>query len=178
MSYTTSMIVLKSHVGSALKNQLQWDTLVSLFTEFCTTFEKAIEANHVLLDQLKIYREIESITSSENVEKSIVKEENYEDSYADDVLDENIMVDIKTEYVEETDDTFCHVDVVPEDSEDLQIRPEQASNDENNLEPNAEKVKCDICGKLISKRNWSRHLKTIHQNVPRTDYSYIPKKKS
>ena len=98
MSYTTNMIVLKSQVGSALKNQLQWDTLVLLFNEFCTTFEKAVEANHVLLDQLKTYREIQPITSSEKVEKSIVKEESYEDVYADSGQDENLMEEIKTEF--------------------------------------------------------------------------------
>ena len=94
------------------------------------------------MKQIKIYREIDPISSSENVEKSIVKEDNYEDFHADEGQDENIMVDIKTEYIEETDDTFCRVDVVPEDSEDLQIKPEQTLNEaeKNNLETNGGRV--------------------------------------
>ena len=185
MSYSTNMIVLKSHVGCAMKNQLNWDTLVSLFNEFCTTYEKAVEANHVLLDQLKMYKEIQPKVSVEKDSERIFKEENHNDVFADEVPDQDHLVDIKTEYIEESNEAVCKKDVAPEDFEEERMKSDheldeekfgifesdKEENDakESDLETNDEKVKCDTCGMLISKGNLSRHIKNVHQKIPRSN---------
>ena len=56
MKYSEEIFVFKSHIDSAMKDQIPWNILVNLMNELCSTFKKSKEVNHVLLDELKTFK--------------------------------------------------------------------------------------------------------------------------
>ena len=76
MKYSDEVFVFRSHVDSAMKDQLPWDVLVDLMDKLCSTFEKSKEVNHALLDELKIFKQGEKDTTYEVFEEKADKTEN------------------------------------------------------------------------------------------------------
>ena len=56
MTCDSELVTFKSHVNSAMGNQIPWDMLVTLMKEVCSTFEKSLAVNDVLLDELKTFK--------------------------------------------------------------------------------------------------------------------------
>ena len=61
MKYSMEVIMFKSHMKSAMNDELAWEALVSLMNDLCSTLDKSKAINHVLLDELKIYKISDSI---------------------------------------------------------------------------------------------------------------------
>ena len=55
MTCDSELVIFKSNINSAMGNQIPWDVLVTLMKEICSTFEKSLAVNDVLLDELKTF---------------------------------------------------------------------------------------------------------------------------
>ena len=82
MNYSEDIIILKSHVQSAMKDQTSWDTVVTLMESVCISFQKAKELNYVLLDELKACSSLFAIEdqTSETTLKFEIKQEVFEEN--------------------------------------------------------------------------------------------------
>ena len=56
MTCDSELVTFKSRINSAMGNQIPWDILVTLMKEVCSTFEKSLAVNDVLLDELKTFK--------------------------------------------------------------------------------------------------------------------------
>ena len=48
--------IFHCHIQLAMKNKIQWGILLSMTDELCSSFEKCLKVIHVLLDELKTYK--------------------------------------------------------------------------------------------------------------------------
>ena len=66
MKYSTEIITFKSYLDSAFKDAIPWTELAKLMKDLCNTFEKSKEANILLLDELKLYKDLYPYNDHEN----------------------------------------------------------------------------------------------------------------
>ena len=118
MKYSTNVIAFKSHIKSAMNDDISWDMVDLMLDNLCTTFEISKQVIHVLLEELKIYKIAKpgdtltkfEIVSTDNVddlvsEKNEIKEEHNDSSNTNDHP-----LDVKVEIADEE-----FYDEVPED---------------------------------------------------------------
>ena len=60
MKYSENVITFRTHVCSAMKDRISWDMLVKIMDDLCSTLDKSKEVNHILLDELKTYKNLYS----------------------------------------------------------------------------------------------------------------------
>ena len=158
VKYAEDVIVFKSNINSAMKNQIPWNILVSLMNELCSTFEKSKEVNHVLLDELKIYKPGDQTALDEKIHDNPINvcnvklEEQDGNKDLDLIKDEGIFPDnLKHEPYYEGDDFK---------EEDLNSDDEDYSPGEDNGEAIQE---CDQCDKTFKVRqSLLRHKRDKH----------------
>ena len=56
MKYSENIIAFKSHIGSAMKDRITWDMLEMIMESLCSSLEKSKQVNHILLAELKTYK--------------------------------------------------------------------------------------------------------------------------
>ena len=77
MKYSVNTITFRSHLNSAMSDQIPWDMLLTIMESLCMTLDKSKEINYVLLDELKTYKQYYSLPPEEDLTLEIndVKEE-------------------------------------------------------------------------------------------------------
>jgi len=65
MKYSTNVIAFKSHIKSAMNDDISWDMVYLMLDNLCTTFEISKQVIHVLLEELKSSK----ITNTSNSEE-------------------------------------------------------------------------------------------------------------
>ena len=156
--YAEDVIVFKSNIDSAMKNRIPWNILVSLMNELCSTFEKSREVNHVLLDELKIYKPLDQTALDDKIHDNpmnvcdVKLEAQDENEDLDLIKDEGIFPDnLKDEPYYEGDDFK---------EEDLRSDDEDFSPGEDDGEAILE---CDQCDKIFKVRqSLLRHKRDKH----------------
>ena len=87
MMYSEEAITFRTHVNSAMSDQIPWEMLLTLVESVCLTLEKSKEVNYLLLDELKTCKQTQSNhfhTAEENKVSSLpvseveVKEQIYD----------------------------------------------------------------------------------------------------
>ena len=167
MRYSEDIIILKSNVQSAMKDQISWDSVVSLMESICISFQKAKELNYVLLDELKT---CSSLFAIEDQNDQALPDPGLKFEIKQEVLDENQdPLDTKEDkQVDATD--FVNVEIESEPKEEeMENNPDEKDdlekqNDhdvENNV--NVQTFACDLCDKTFTKDNsLYQHKKRKH----------------
>ena len=77
MKYSVNTITFRSHLNSAMSDQIPWDMLLTIMESLSMTLDKSKEINYVLLDELKTYKQYYSLPPEEDLTLEIndVKEE-------------------------------------------------------------------------------------------------------
>ena len=141
------LLVFKSHIESAFEDRIPWDVLVSLMDQVCSTLEISKAVNHVLLEELKlfkIYKQAESKDYIAEVEVKLEENENDLGTFHDDMK---------------------HEDYGYNDSnspEDDKSSDEDFSSDEKKV---SKGFPCNLCDRIFnSKQAQWRHIKVNHEN--------------
>ena len=141
------LLVFKSHIESAFEDRIPWDILVSLMDQVCSTLEISKAVNHVLLDELKLfklYKQAESKDYIAEVEVKLEENENDLGTFHDDMKHEHY---------------GCNENYSPEVMEDDKSSDEYFSSDEKKGFP------CNLCDRIFnSKQAQWRHIKVNHEN--------------
>ena len=235
----TEIKIFHCHIQLAMKNKIQWDILLSMTDELCSSFEKCLKVIHVLLDELKTYKNLvvipkKQITSEKEAsdENSAMKNESADplemevktDEMTEDVFEDSEDFKIETypddeEYFDqdEVEDEIeagsynCEECLVPfkhkkslyrhqRENHSIGIQKTESSPKKSKVEVHNEDfnivdmksipgsgyheglisindedkklieerfVKCDQCDKMITKGNLGRHIKNVHEKIPR-----------
>ena len=75
MREAAEMIIFKSQIRSAMSNKIPWIILVSTMDDLCTSLEKAKSVNHILLSELKTYKNSQFNEIKENSTEYFLDEE-------------------------------------------------------------------------------------------------------
>ena len=76
MKYSENVITFRTHVGSAMKDRISLDMLVKIMDDLCSTLDKSKEVNHILLDELKTYKNVcSTVLECDKAENGNIKEE-------------------------------------------------------------------------------------------------------
>ena len=184
MKYGTDMILFKSQLGSAMKDKIPWDSLVSLMETLCSTFDKSKVFNYFLLDELKDYKKIvqknivevkvntiavnEEPISEKEVEDFTIKTEVFED---DDIFAEEqqiepeAKVEIEQEYFpcQQCEKTFESDWNLKRHLWKVHEKKTAPYIGELDLDKVLEREKCPHCDEMISKTNLKRHIQKVHE---------------
>ena len=104
--------IFHCHIQLAMKNKIQWNILLSMTDELCSSFEKCLKVIHVLLDELKTYKNLQPCVVIPKKQITNEKEASDENSAMNNESTNPLEMEVKTE--EMSDDVF-------EDSEDFRI---------------------------------------------------------
>ena len=177
MTCDSELVTFKSHINSAMGNQIPWDILVTLMKEVCSTFEKSLAVNYVLLDELKSFKssdiasEIKQNDENNKVSLDAFEETKHSKSEIavesdDHVVDikiedeEDLSLDLKDEpYFEDQDD------LNDEDYYDPLIEDENQNDDFDEEDPqdDAKTHQCETCNKNFKhKQSLYKHRKKKH----------------
>ena len=141
------LLVFKSHIESAFEDRIPWNILVSLTDQVCSTLEISKAVNHVLLDELKLfklYKQAESKDYIAEVEVKLEENENDLGTFHDDMKHE---------------DYGYNESYSPEVIEDDKSSDEYFSSDEKKGFP------CNLCDRIFnSKQAQWKHIKVNHEN--------------
>ena len=145
------LLVFKSHIESALEDRISWDNLVSLMDQLCSTLELSKAMNHVLLDELKLfklYKQAESKDCIPEVEVKLEETGNDLGTFHDDMKHE---------------DYGKHESYSPEMIEDDMF------SDDEDFSPDEKRASkgfpCNLCDRIFnSKQAQWRHIKVNHEN--------------
>ena len=164
--------IFHCHIQLAMKNKIQWDILVSMTDELCSSFEKCLKVIHVLLDELKTYKNLQPCVVLPKKQITNEKEASDENSAMKNESTDPLEMEVKTEEVSE--DVF-------EDSEDFKIET-YPDNDEEYFDQVEEdeiesgSYNCEEC--LVSfkhKKSLYRHQRENH-SVGNQNTDSSPKK--
>ena len=167
MKYSEEIFVFKSHIDSAMKDQIPWNILVNLMNELCSTFKKSKEVNHVLLDELKTFKLGSLEVPNEVTEADVKVEVQNMDEDLDNTKDEDpSLQNMKEELCNEEnilkeenfdiDDNDFDNDVDEEESDKSSIKKTKS----NFTSP---KEQCHYCKKMISSINIKTHIRNLHE---------------
>ena len=180
MTCDSEMVTFKSHVNSAMGNQIPWNMLVTLMKEVCSTFEKSLAVNDVLLDELKTFKS--SDVSSEIKKKDEIDEvpldafEETKHSKSEVAVESDDPVDIKIENGEDLsldlkDEPYFedHEDYNDVDYHDPIMEDENQNDDfdddveEEDSQDDAKAHQCETCNKTFKhKQSLYKHRKKKH----------------
>ena len=180
MTCDSELVTFKSHVNSAMGNQIPWDMLVTLMKEVCSTFEKSLAVNDVLLEELKTFKssdiasDIKQNYENDKVPVDACEETKHSKSEiaveSDDPVDikiengEDLSLDLKDEpYLEDQDDLNDedYYDPLMEDENqdddfDEDVEEEDPQDDGNTHD-------CETCNKKFKhKQSLYKHRKKKH----------------
>ena len=174
MKYSTEIITFKSYLDSAFKDAIPWTELAELMNNLCNTLEKSKEANILLLDELKLYKDLYpynedstdfkdeedvdplckvkvELPEESNLEKNELNHETQESFEEYDLKQDEMFVD-NSEYFSE------------DDNEEFESENNKSKKKLKPSQPKTyPKVKCSHCDKLISSKNLSQHIKEQHK---------------
>ena len=144
------LLVFKSRIESAFEDRIPWDVLVSLMDQVCSTLELSKAVNHVLLDELKLFKPYKQAESKDYIPEVEVKlEENENDlgTFHDDMKQE---------------DYGNNESYSPEVIEDDKSSEDDFSPDEKKV---SKRFPCNLCDRIFnSKQAQWRHIKVNHEN--------------
>ena len=180
MTCDSELVTFKSHINSAMGNQIPWDMLVTLMKEVCSTFEKSLAVNDVLLEELKTFKssdiasDIKQNYENDKVPVDACEETKHSKSEipveSDDPVDikiengEDLSLDLKDEpYLEDQDDLNDedYYDPLMEDENqdddfDEDVEEEDPQDDGNTHD-------CETCNKKFKhKQSLYKHRKKKH----------------
>ena len=171
MKYSTNVIAFKSHIKSAMNDDISWDMVDLMLDNLCTTFEKSKQVIYVLLEELKLFKIANTSYSDEkhNLFLSYTPHNDNENEIKEELNDSSGK--IKDPLVDaRMDEDFC--DEGPEDSYD-KFTTEDYYNTKNLSEEqfdhsiendaNVRNFSCDRCEKTYTNDNALRkHKKRKH----------------
>ena len=165
MKYSEDVFVFRSHIDSAMKDQIPWEVLIDLMDKLCSTFEKSKEVNHALLDELKTFKPGEK--DNEVIEE---KAEDYDEK--DDecqLFDCDVKIEVQEKAknlggVEDGDSLYHDIKDEPYDVEyDLNEQNFDASEEDYEEDDVKSSHECDMCNKTFQfKQSLARHKKIKH----------------
>ena len=178
MTCDSEMVTFKSHVNSAMGNQIPWNVLVTLMKEICSTFEKSLAVNDVLLDELKTFKssdiEPDIKKTDENIPIDAFDDTNH--SKSEITVEPDNPVDIKKESGEDLsldlkDEPYFEdqEDLNDEDYYDPLMEYENQNDDfdedaeEEDVQDDANSYQCETCNKKFKhKQSLYKHRKKKH----------------
>ena len=98
--------MFKSHMKSAMNDELAWEALVSLMNDLCSTLDKSKAINHVLLEELKIHKISDSILVKHESDSELkLSADNTNEVQEDDnKLSEEVKIEIVEDFHENSED--------------------------------------------------------------------------
>ena len=153
MKYSTNVIAFKSHVKSAMNDDISWDMVELMLDNLCTTFEISKQVIYVLLEELKLFKIANTSYSDEkhNLFLSYTPHNDNENEIKEELNDssgkiKDPLVDVRMEIA---DEEFC--DKGPEESfnefatEDYHDTNNPSEEISNVDDPDHHKEKIDRC---------------------------------
>ena len=180
MTCNSELVTFKSHINSAMGNQIPWDVLVTLMKEICSTFEKSLAVNDVLLDELKTFKSSDvSSEIKQNDENDKVYSDAYDDTkhsksklevVSDDPVDikiedgEDLSLDLKDEPYFEDQEEYNDEEYYDPLMEDDNLNDDLDEDiEEEDLQDDAKTHQCETCNKNFKhKQSLYKHRKKKH----------------
>ena len=142
MNYSTHVIAFKSHVKSAMNDDVSWDMLDLMLDNLCINVKVSKEVIHVLLEELKLYKftkPSDSVTKSEIVSTDFAindKNEIKEELNGSNNIDNNTLVHVKVEVADEEfyDEVPDNFDEYEDDDKFYEDDMEYNPDDENDAD--------------------------------------------